>query len=141
MFNSYGSKHYNGCHWYPRIACYDRKFGWTTDQHLGREFYGDFGTYDVTLDFASNYIVEATGYLLNRDEVLPPDLREKLDIKNFADKPWGEKPSVIIPYEEGKRKQWRFYAENVHDFAFTADPNYRIGEAEWNGIKAYSICH
>jgi hypothetical protein len=138
-FASYGKKQYNGCHWYPRIAVYDKKFGWTTDQHLGREFYGDFGTFDVTLNFANDYIVAATGKLLNEDEVLPKDLRQKLDIKNFANKPWGEKPSVIVPYEKGKRKEWHFYAENVHDFAFTANPHYRIGEAEWNGIKTYSF--
>ena len=39
-------------------------------------------------NFASNFVVGATGFLLNRDEVLPKELREKLDIKNFKDKPW-----------------------------------------------------
>ena len=37
----------------------------------------------MELDFASNYVVEATGFLKNRNEVLPKELREKLDIKNF----------------------------------------------------------
>ena len=144
-FYSYGRKQYNGCHWYPRIAAYDKKFGWTTDQHLGREFYGDFGTFDVTLNFANDYVVAATGKLQNEQEVLPADLREQLDIKNFANKPWGERPSIITPYEEGVRKEWHFYAENVHDFAFTANPHYRIGEAEYipagqtNSIKTYSF--
>ena len=49
VFNSWGFKHYNGVHWYPRISVYDAKFGWTTDQHLGKEFYGNFGCYDVEL--------------------------------------------------------------------------------------------
>ncbi len=138
-FNSYGKKQYNGCHWYPRISAYDKKFGWTTDQHLGREFYGDFGTFDITLNFANDYVVAASGKLQNESEVLPEDLRAKLDIKNFADKPYGQKPSIITPYEEGVRKEWHFYAENVHDFAFTANPHYRIGEAEWNGIKTYGF--
>ena len=83
IFNSWGYKHYNGVHWYPRICVYDSKFGWTKDQHLGKEFYGNFGTFNVELDFASNFVVEATGFLLNRDDVLPKELREKLDIKNF----------------------------------------------------------
>ena len=39
-FNSYGNKHFDGVHWYPRISVYDRKLGWDTDQHLTREFYG-----------------------------------------------------------------------------------------------------
>jgi aminopeptidase N len=81
--------------------------GWDAYQHLNREFYGDFGLFDVTLDFPSNYVVEATGVLQNREEALPEDLRKKLDIKNFAGKEWEEAPSIIIPYEKGKRKQWR----------------------------------
>jgi hypothetical protein len=84
---------------------YDRKFGWDTQQHLGHEFYGDFGTFDVSLDMPNDMVVEATGWLQNPDEVLPAELREKLDIKNFRDKPWNEKPSVITPYDPvcGKR--------------------------------------
>ena len=138
-FNAFGNTHYDGVLWYPRIAVYDKKFGWTKDQHLGKEFYGDFGTFDVELTFASNYIVEATGALQNRDEVMPASLREKLDIKNFANKPWNSPPSIIIPYDSLSRKTWIYHAENVHDFAFTADPTYRIGEAEWNGIRAISL--
>ncbi len=129
-FKAYGFQHYNGVHWYPRISVYDRKFGWTTDQHLGREFYGDFGCFDVELTFANNYVVEATGFLQNREQVLPDSLRAKLDIKNFKDKPWGEKPSIITPYDSTKRKTWIFHSENTHDFAFTADPTYRIGECK-----------
>jgi len=128
-FNSSGFTHYDGVHWYPRICVYDRKFGWDTDQHLGKEFYGDFGTYEAELTFASNYIVEATGYLLNQDEVLPNALREKLAIKNFIGKPWESPPSEIIPYVPGEKKTWKYFAMNVHDLAFTADPTYRIGEA------------
>jgi len=139
LANSFGSRHYNGVHWYPRIAVYDRKFGWETDQHLNKELYGDYGTYDVELNFASSFVVEATGTLTNRDEVLPKELREKLDIKNFANKPWNEAPSVITPYIKNERKVWKYHAVNVHDFAFTADPNYRIGEAFWNGVRCVAV--
>jgi len=140
VFEAYGYKHYDGVHWYPIICVYDAKFGWTTDQHLGREFYANFGTFDVELTFANNYIVEATGNLLNREEVLPDSLRKKLDIKNFAQKPLEESPSVIIPYDSTIRKIWKYHAENVHNFAFTADPTYRIGETETkDGIKCIAI--
>lgn len=138
-YNSWGFKHYNGVHWYPRICVYDAKFGWTTDQHLGKEFYGDFGAFDVQLNFSSDFVVGATGYLLNRNEVLPSELREKLDIKKFKDKLWGSTPSVITEYVEGERKIWKYHAENVHDFAFTADPTYRIGESWWKDKVCYSL--
>ena len=139
LFNSWGSKHYDGVHWYPRIAVYDARFGWDTQQHLGSEFYGDFGAFDVDLDFPHHYVLDATGWLQNEKDVLPADLKAKLDIRNFKDKPWNEAPSVITAPEPGKRKVWKFHAENVHDFAFTADPNYRIGEAEWNGMKCVAL--
>ena len=139
LFNAWGSKHYDGVHWYPRIAVYDRKFGWDTQQHLGSEFYGNFGAFDVDLDFPHHYIVDATGWLQNPEEVMPAELRAKLDLSNFKDKPWNEAPSTIIAAEPGKRKVWRYHAENVHDFAFTADPTYRIGEAEWDGIKCIAL--
>lgn len=132
-----GQTHYDGVHWYPRIAVYDRKFGWCTDQHLGKEFYGDFGCYDVELNFSSNYVVEATGNLLNRIEVLPDQLRLALDIKNFKEPVTSV--SIITPYDPAQRKIWKYHAENVHDFAFTADPSYRIGEANWNGVTIISL--
>lgn len=137
-FNVSQFKHFDGVLWYPRICVYDNKFGWVTDQHLNREFYGDFGAFNVELTLANHYIVEATGTLLNASVVLPDSLRKKLDIKNFAKKPYGSPPSVIIK-SDGSYKTWKYYAENVHDFAFTADPTYRIGEAEWNGIKCIAV--
>lgn len=139
LFNAWGYKHYDGTHWYPRISVYDKQHGWDTYQHLGSEFYGDFGTYDVELDMPNNMVMEATGWLQNPNEVMPADLRAKLDIRNFKDKPWNEKPSEPIPYDASIRKTWKYHAENVHDFAFTADPTYRIGEAEWNGVKCIAV--
>jgi hypothetical protein len=139
VYMSSGFPHFNGVHWYPRISVYDMKKGWDTDQHLNKELYGNYGLFDVKLNFANNYIVEATGAIQNENEVLPQDLRNKLDIKNFANKPWNEKPSVIITYDSSIRKTWHFIANNVHDFAFTADPSYRIGETVWNGIRCIAL--
>lgn len=136
---SEGKKHYNGVHWYPRISVYDQRSGWTTDQHLGKEFYGDFGTFDVSLNFPSNFIVQATGNLTNRKEAMPDSLRQALDLSNFEDKAWGEPASTIIPYDSSERKTWNFHAENVHDFAFTADPTYRIDTVKWNGITCMAL--
>lgn len=128
MYDQFGFKHFNVVHWYPRISVYDRKFGWTTDQHLGHEFYGDFGSFNVSITLPDHYILDGTGKLLNRSEVLPDELMKKLDISNFKDKKWGEIPSIIIA-ESKETKTWEFRAENVHDFAWTADPTYRIGHA------------
>lgn len=139
MYDAWGQKHYNGCQWFPKLAVYDRKFGWDTYQHLNKEFYGDFGSFDVNLDFPSNYVMEATGLLQNREEVLPDELRKKLDIKNFAKKKWNEAPSIITPYVKGERKIWKWSAQGVHDFAFVADPSYRLASTTWNGIECVAI--
>ncbi|NQW42287.1 MAG: M1 family peptidase [Bacteroidetes bacterium] len=140
------NKHFDGVHWYPRICVYDRKFGWETDQHLGKEFYGDYGVYDVKLTFPSKYVLEATGALQNESSVMPADLRKALDIENYSkiitnDK--GQKQIIPSGYKfktpiEGT-KTWIYHAENVHDFAFTADPTYRIGEVIWNGIRCIAL--
>lgn len=135
-FSHDGVKHFDGVHWYPRICVYDRKFGWTTDQHLGKEFYGDFGLFEVELTFPNQYIVEATGKLQNESEVLPVLLRKALDINNFQT-PRGEITKPVIA--DGTTKTWKYKAVNVHDFAFTADPTYRIGEAQWNGIRCIAL--
>ncbi len=129
-------KHFDGVHWYPRLSVYDRKFKWTTDQHLGKEFYGDYGIFYVELELPNHYICEATGVLTNSGEVYANGLREKIDIKNFTT------PSKYITQPvnpDGTYKRWVWMANNVHDFAFTTDPTYRIGEVEWNGIKCIAL--
>ncbi|HXB13126.1 MAG TPA: M1 family peptidase, partial [Bacteroidia bacterium] len=130
-------KQYDVVHWYPRICVYDTKFGWDVEQHLAHEFYGDFGCYDIAFTLPNNYIVGATGNLVNEKEMLPDSLMRKLDIKNFSRKRWESAPSVVVPRNK-TTKTWLFHAENVHDFALTADPTFRIGQASWNGIKCYS---
>lgn len=132
--------HFNGVHWYPRISVYDKKFGWTTEQHLDKEFYGDFGTFDVELDFPNDYIVEATGQLKNENEVLPKELKERLHQSNFLHRGLnGIGDTLSIPIKRDGRKTWKYHAKNVHDFAFTADPTYRLDEIYWNGIQCVSV--
>ena len=138
LFNAFGYKHFDVVHWYPRISVYDRKFGWDTDQHMDHEFYGDFGSFHVEFTLPNNYVLDATGILQNESEVLPDSLRQKLDISNFAKKPWNSPPSVITK-KDGTTKTWKFSALNVHDFALTADPTYRIGEYDWKGIKCVAL--
>lgn len=138
VYDHHGLKHFNGVHWYPRICVYDRKFTWETSQHMEHEFYGDFGSYDVQLHLPNHYIAEATGELQNAGEVYPGDLRQRLDISNFRDKKIGSDPSVVV-VPNGTYKTWKYHAVNVHDFAWTADPSYRIGEVKWNGISCIAL--
>jgi hypothetical protein len=138
MFTSFGFKHYDIVHWYPRITVIDQKFVWNTDQHMDHEFYGDYGSFNVELTLPNNYIADGTGVLVNESEMLPDSLRKKLDISNFLNKPFNSPPSTLIK-NNGTTKIWKFSAINVHDVAYTADPTYRIGESNWNGVRCIAL--
>jgi len=126
--SSYGRGQLKVAHWYPQVCVYDPVMGWVDNQYMGTgEEYGEFGTYDVTLDLPEPFIVGGTGILVNRETAIPPILREALDIKNYAEWPWGAKPDTTYG-DWGKRKSWHFHAENVHDFAWVADPTFRIDQ-------------
>jgi hypothetical protein len=92
--------------WYPKMAEYDR-LGWHADPYIAREFHGVWGRFDVTINIDSKYVLAGTGVVQNPCEV----------------------GHGYCPTAKGKRKkkgmtQWRFKAENVHDFAWAADPEY-----------------
>ncbi|MDX2173060.1 MAG: M1 family metallopeptidase [Bacteroidota bacterium] len=138
MFSTFGNKHYDIVHWYPRVTVIDHKFVWNTDQHMDHEFYGDYGSFNVELTLPNNYITDGTGVMMNESEMLPDTLRKKLDISNFLAKPFNSPPSTIIK-KNGTTKTWKFSAINVHDVAYTADPLYRIGESNWDGVRCISL--
>ncbi len=55
--------------WYPRVVVYDR-YGWQDHPlYPAGEFYGEFGTYDVTLDLAEDQVIGATGVPVEGDPV------------------------------------------------------------------------
>jgi hypothetical protein len=98
---------YSMTQWYPKICEYDHQ-GWHADPYVGREFYGVFGTFDVTINIDKKYVIAATGTIQNPQEVGA----------GYEDK---NKP---LKLPAGDKKTWKFHAENVHDFAWAADPDY-----------------
>lgn len=126
---------FKAAHWYPQACVYDRILGWVNNQYLGwGENYGDIGIYDVSITAPSEYIVAATGVLVNRNEALPDTLGNILRRENFV--AGAEKPDLDFMQSGGKT--WRFMAENVCDFAFAADDEFCLDEAEYDGIKIYA---
>ena len=91
--------------WYPKIAEYDYD-GWNAAPYLGREFHGVWGDFDVTITLDKSYIVAASGYLQNADDIG----------YGYSDRkrPKSKKGNI----------SWHFVAPNVHDFTWAADPNY-----------------
>lgn len=97
---------YSMTQWYPKVAVYDDR-GWHADPYVGREFYGEWGDYEVAITLDSAYTVAATGVLANAGEIG----------RGYARLARPQKRS------DGKLT-WRFKAPRVHDFAWAADPDY-----------------
>jgi len=93
---------YTMTQWYPKMAEYD-KDGWHPNQYVGREFYGVYGSYDVTITMDKDYVIAGTG------------THTKHATYNNTN-------------------TWNFKADNVHDFAWAADPNYQHDSIDVPGI-------
>lgn len=130
-------RHYDFAQWYPRIAVFDHT-GWATRPLLPQgEFYGEYGTFDVTLDLAEDQVVGATGVAVAGDPGWAAARAQG------APEPWLKRDAYDAPVPRplgllpgtpaARRKRLRWYAENVHHFAWSVDPEYiyeggRIGD-------------
>ncbi len=98
---------YSMSQWYPKICVYDKN-GWNPQPYVGREFYGNFGDFEVNITIDKNYILGGTGYLTNPQQI------------GYGYETLGTK--VIRPASD--KLTWRFFAPNVHDFMWAADPEF-----------------
>ncbi len=99
---------YSMSQWYPKLSEYDIE-GWHANPYIGREFHGVWGSFEVTIHIDKAYMVAATGYLQNADEI-------GMGYEDEGDK-------VKQKIKDGKLT-WNFKAPNVHDFVWAADPDY-----------------
>ncbi|MCK4663765.1 MAG: M1 family metallopeptidase [Bacteroidales bacterium] len=114
--------------WYPKPAVYD-KYGWNQMPYLNMgEFYSEFGSFDVSITLPKNYVVGATGNLMNKDELmwLEQKIKETEKIESF------NKKDMDIPPSDSLTKTLRYTEKNIHDFAWFADKRYYVlkGEVE-----------
>lgn len=73
-------------YFYPRVAVYDDYNGWDKFTFTGsQEFYSDFNDYTFSVTVPKNYIVWATGTLLNAEEVLQPTYVQRLNASMKTD--------------------------------------------------------
>lgn len=93
--------------WYPKLCEYD-KDGWHPNPYIAREFYGVWGDFEVKISIDKSYIIGASGYLQNPNQV-----------------GYGyEAPGTKVVRPAGEKLLWHFIAPNVHDFVWAADPDY-----------------
>ncbi|HEY5691088.1 MAG TPA: M1 family metallopeptidase [Cyclobacteriaceae bacterium] len=117
---------YTCAQWFPRMCVFDDYEGWQNKQFLGSGEYAlTFGNYKVKITVPSDFIVGATGWLQNPQNVLS---KEQLERFSRAQKTF-DKPVFIVTEAEARKNEksrsrktstWNFQAENVRDFAFAA---------------------
>ena len=109
---------------FPRLCVYNNVEGWQNDQFWGRsEFALEFGDYEVSITTPADHILGATGVLMNEKEVLTKTQQKRLEkARKTYDNPVlivSQDEAVKAEQEKSKNtKTWRFFAENVRDYAF-----------------------
>ena len=70
---------YQVAQWYPRVAVFDDVSGWNLTPFLGAgEFYQEYGDFQVAVTVPDNFVMTATGTIVNPDAVLTADQRARL---------------------------------------------------------------
>jgi hypothetical protein len=135
--SGYDGQSYQVTQWYPKPAVYDKK-GWHDMPYLEQgEFYSEFGNYDVRITLPENYVVAATGelqneeekkWLLNKsieDKVKGKEKKQKLPVKTSTSKT-KTKPENKSKQKAVNTKTIQYLQNNVHDFAWFANPNFIV---------------
>ena len=124
--------------WYPKVVVYD-KYGWQDHPlYPAGEFYGEFASYDVVLTVAADQVIGATGVPVEGD---PGWERANAN------------PSVPVDYQrhwydprheleldscnivgDNRRKCVHFFADSVHHFAFSLNPEYRYEQGRYKDV-------
>ncbi|MEP6902485.1 MAG: M1 family metallopeptidase [Actinomycetota bacterium] len=116
-------------YFYPRVAVYDDIDGWdTADFTEGHEFYNDFNDYNFEVNVPKNYVVWATGDLLNAGETLQPEFAGRLkksltsdDVIHIATLNELTGNSVTAQKDT---VTWKWKADNVSDVAIALSNHY-----------------
>lgn len=122
-------RHYDFAQWYPRIAVYDQ-FGWQAHPLYPQgEFYGEFATYDVTLDVAEDQIIGATGVPVSGDPGWTPSStspERRVDYMRdwYGDDVFATDLGFLDDEVAAGRKRVHFHSEDTHHFGLTISPDY-----------------
>jgi hypothetical protein len=92
-----------GGQWFPKVGVWWHG-AWNCHQfHVTTEFFADFGVYDVKLTLPQNQVVGSSGVELSN-----------------------------VNNSDGS-KTLTFHGDDIHDFAWTASPRFRVGEETYQG--------
>ncbi len=116
-------------YFFPRIAVYDDIDGWNRYQYTGtQEFYNDFCNFKASVTVPKDFVVWATGDLVNCNEVLNEKYCDRVkqaetsdSIVNIIDSPDLAVGNITTA---NSFNTWFFEAKNVTDFVFATSDHY-----------------
>lgn len=116
-------------YFYPRVAVYDDYEGWDFMPYAGsQEFYNNFNDYSFEVTVPKNYIVWATGDLMNPREVLQKKYADLLEQSMTSDE-----VIRIMTQEDVKNKAvtmqnetntWKWKTDNITDITIATSNQY-----------------
>lgn len=116
-------------YFYPRVSVYDDYKGWDTQPHTGSlEFYNDFNDYELDVTVPDNFIVWATGTLVDAAGVLLPGTAARLEESMTSDStihiatPQGLADKKVTA--QNAANTWKWTATNVSDVALGISDHY-----------------
>ncbi|MBK7856735.1 MAG: hypothetical protein IPJ79_19200 [Bacteroidetes bacterium] len=124
---------------FPRIVVYDDMDGWDNNEYLGKdESYFDNGNFIADVTVPENYVVWATGIMLNEKEIFNEKVFNKLQKAKQSD----DLIFIIDSTDAGNKNvtaknKWntfKFKADDVPDFAFGFS-NYYLWQASSIKLK------
>lgn len=136
----YRGEQYDFAQWYPKLCVYDEE-GWHAEPlHFLGEFYGEFGTFDMTINVPFEYIVGATGEVTAGD----PGWSLVTVDTTLADSSWSKKygemkTEIKKQSANTKTRSVSFHAEHVHDFAWITSSDFLYERGEYDGIPIHAL--
>jgi hypothetical protein len=132
-----GGTFYDLAQWYPRMCVYDDIRGWDTAPYLAQEFYLEYGDFDYFVIVPSAMIVAGTGELVNPQEVLTAQQRERLAKARASDATVMIRTPAEVADPTSRPKlggtlTWHFRMAQTRDVAFSASADYAWDAARIN---------
>jgi hypothetical protein len=109
--------------WFPKPAVFD-KDGWQYMPYIQQgEFYSEFGSFDVSITLPANYVLGATGDMIDGpEEQLWLDQKVEKTKRVVEFNPY----DMSFPPSDTIFKTLRFTQTNIHDFAWFCDKRYHV---------------
>lgn len=121
-------RHYDFAQWYPRIAVHKAGEWFTQPLMPQGEFYGEFGSYDVTIELPEDQVIGATGAPVEGDPgwagAAVPGTGAVLYQRDLYGASQAPGLGLLEGEPAGGRKRVRWRAEEVHHFAWSANPEF-----------------